>query len=215
MKPNSYVSVSVRGSKAVTAVVSTCRDGFRAVLAAVFLVVAVVSGGGAAIAETIPKLEPVAVAVIDFRGVLSQSEAAKNIRQTVDARREEFRAQFATIEKQLREEQQALAQQRPIITADAFEQRARDLQNRVRQAQLEAQAGNQQLKRALDKAMDVVQKELFRVVAELAEEAGAGVVLFRSSIVIAVKNLEISQEALKRLNAKISKVDVVFEPAKQ
>ena len=153
--------------------------------------------------------------MIDFRGVLSQSEAAKNIRQTVDARREEFRAQFATIEKQLREEQQALAQQRPIITADAFEQRARDLQNRVRQAQLEAQAGNQQLKRALDKAMDVVQKELFRVVAELAEEAGAGVVLFRSSIVIAEKNLEISQEALKRLNAKISKVDVVFEPAKQ
>ena len=109
----------------------------------------------------------------------------------------------------------AVAQQRPVITADAFELRARDLQNRVRQAQLEAQAGNQQLKRALDQAMDKVQKELFHVVAELAEEAGAGVVLFRSSIVIAVKKLEISQEALKRLNAKISKVDVVFEPAKQ
>ena len=167
-----------------------------------------------AVAQTIPKLEPVPVAVIDFRGVLSQSEAAKAIRKTIDARREEFRAQFAQIEKQLREEQQALAQQRQIITADAFEQRARDLQNRVRQAQLEAQGGNQQLKRALDKAMDKVQKQLFRVVAELAEEAGAGVVLFRSSIVIAVKKLEISQEALKRLNAKISKVEVVFEPAK-
>jgi outer membrane protein len=167
-----------------------------------------------AVAQAIPKLEPVPVAVIDFRGVLSQSEAAKGIRKTIDTRREEFRAQFARIEKQLREEQQALAQQRPVITADAFEQRARELQNRVRQAQLEAQAGNQQLKRALDKAMDQVQKELFRVVAELAEEAGVGVVLFRSSIVIAVKKLEISQEALKRLNTKISKVKVVFEPAK-
>jgi Skp family chaperone for outer membrane proteins len=85
----------------------------------------------------------------------------------------------------------------------------------VRQAQLEAQKSNQQLKRALDKAMDTVQKSLFRVVAELAEESGAGVVLFRNSIVIAVKNLEISQEALKRLNASLSKVEVIFEPAKK
>lgn len=215
MKPNSYVSVSVRGSRVAMATGSKIRGVCHAIFAATLLVVAVAVGNGAAIAQAIPKLEPVAVAVIDFRGVLSKSDAAKSIRETIDARREEYRAQFATIEKQLREEQQALAQQRPIITADAFEQRARDLQNRVRQAQLEAQAGNQQLKRALDKAMDKVQKALFGVVAELAEEAGAGVVLFRSSIVIAVKKLEISQEALKRLNAKLSKVDVVFEPAKQ
>ncbi|MDE0810586.1 MAG: OmpH family outer membrane protein [Alphaproteobacteria bacterium] len=167
------------------------------------------------IAQAIPKLEPVAVAVIDFRGVLSKSEAAKGIRKIIDTRREEFRSQFAQIEKQLREEQQALAQQRPIITADAFEQRAQNLQGRVRQAQLEAQRSNQQLKRGLDKAMDTVQKSLFRVVAELAEESGAGIVLFRNSIVIAVKNLEISQEALKRLNASLSKVEVIFEPPKK
>lgn len=215
MRPNSYVSASVRGSKRVRSGKSWFGSGAGAMLVVALLFVAAITSSATVIAQSIPKLEPVPVAVIDFRGVLSKSEAAKDIRKTVDARREEFRAQFATIEKQLREEQQALAQQRPIITADAFEQRARDLQNRVRQAQLEAQAGNQQLKRALDKAMDQVQKELFRVVAELAEEAGAGVVLFRSSIVIAVKKLEISQEALKRLNAKVSKVDVVFEPVKQ
>jgi outer membrane protein len=182
----------------------------------VLLFVALMSFSHKATAQKIPKLEAVPIAVIDFRSVLAQSEAAKGIRQVIDDRREKFRTQFATIEKQLRDEQQALAQQRSIITAEAFEQRARDLQNRVRQAQLEAQAGNQQLKRALDKAMDTVQKELFRVVAELADETGAGVVLFRSSIVIAVKKLEISQEALKRLNAKLAKVEVVFEPpAKQ
>jgi hypothetical protein len=49
----------------------------------------------------------------------------------------------------------------------------------------------------------------------LAEETGAGIVLFRSSIVIAVKKLEISQEALKRMNKKVSKVEVVFELAKK
>jgi outer membrane protein len=214
MRPNLCDSASVRGSSKPMSrgwCARACRGA--AILALAILIL--VGVAAPAVAQAIPKLEPVAVAVIDFRGVLSQSEAAKGVRKIIDARREEFRAQFAQIEKQLREEQQALAQQRPIITADAFEQRARDLQGRVRQAQLEAQQGNQQLKRALDKAMDTVQKSLFRVVAELAEESGAGVVLFRNSIVIAVKKLEISKEALKRLNASLSKVEVVFEPAKK
>jgi Skp family chaperone for outer membrane proteins len=166
-------------------------------------------------AEAIPKLEPVAVAVVDFRNVLSKSDAALSIRRAVDARRETFREKFAKIEKKMRKEQKTLAQQRSMITADAFEQRARELKNRGRQAQIEAQTSNQNLKRAFDTAMNIAQKELFRVVAELAEETGAGIVLFRSSIVIAVKNLELSQEALERMNKKVSKVDVVFEPAKK
>ncbi|MDA1310027.1 MAG: OmpH family outer membrane protein [Proteobacteria bacterium] len=212
MKPNLCDSVSVRGSRTLTVI--EWVSGLRQKIAALALVGAViVCATVPAWAEAIPKLEP--VAVIDFRNVLSKSDAALSIRKTVDGRREAFREKFAQIEKQLREEQQTLAQQRPIITADAFEQRARDLKSRARQAQIEAQASNQQLKRAFDTAMDVVQKELFRVVAELAEETGAGIVLFRSSIVIAVKKLEISQEALARLNKKVSKVDVVFEPAKK
>lgn len=213
MKPNLCVSVLARGSRLLMVLV--CNLTVCRALAVVLVALTVFASTPFPVsAQEILKLEPVAVAVIDFRGVLSKSNAAKGIREVVDARRAAFRTQFAGIEKQLREEQQALAQQRPIITADAFEQRARDLKERARQAQLEAQASNQQLKRAFDKAMDEVQKSLFRVVAQLAEEAGAGIVLFRSSIVIAVKKLEISQEALKRLNASLAKVEVVFEPAK-
>jgi outer membrane protein len=214
MKPNLCDLVSVSGSRTLTVI--EWMSGLRQRLAALTLVgTVIVCAAVPAWAETIPKLEPVAVAVVDFRNVLSKSDAALSIRKTVDVRREAFREKFAQIEKQLRKEQQTLAQQRSIITADAFEQRARDLKNRTRQAQIEAQASNQQLKRAFDTSMDVVQKELFRVVAELAEETGAGIVLFRSSIVIAVKKLEITQEALKRLNKKVSKVDVVFESAKK
>ena len=214
MKPNLCGSVSVRGSRTLTVI--EWVSGLRQRLAALTLVGGViVCAAVPAWADAIPKLEPVAVAVVDFRNVLSKSDAILSIRKTVDARREAFREKFAQIEKQLRKEQQALAKQRSIITVDSFEQRARDLKNRARQAQTEARASNQQLKRAFDTAMDVVRKELVRVVAELAEETGAGVVLFRSSIVIAAKKLEISQEALKRLNKKVSKVKVVFESAKK
>ena len=81
-------------------------------------------------------------------------------------------------------------------------------------AQKLAQTNNQKLKKSFDQSMDKVQKELLRIVAEVAEETGAGVVLFRSAIVIAVKKLDISKEVLQRLNKKLPNVKVNFEMAK-
>ena len=100
------------------------------------------------------------------------------------------------------------------MTAEAFEKRARKLKEKVHSAQKLAQTNNQKLKKSFDQSMDKVQKELLRIVAEVAEETGAGVVLFRSAIVIAVKKLDISKEVLQRLNKKLPNVKVNFEMAK-
>ena len=153
-------------------------------------------------AQVSSELEPVSLAVVDFRGVLAKSEAARNIRSAVDKKRQELRKYFLEVENSLPDEQKDLSKKRSIVTAEAFEQRARNLKEKAQSAQKLAQTSNQKLKKSFDQAMDKVQKELLRTVAEVAEESGVGVVLFRSAIVIAVKKLDISKEVLKRLNKK-------------
>ncbi len=165
-------------------------------------------------AQTSSELEPVSLAVVDFRGVLSKSEAARNIRSVVDEKRQELRKYFLEVENSLRDEQKDLSKKRSIVTAEAFEKRARKLKEKAQSAQKLAQTSNQKLKKSFDQAMDKVQKELVRTVAEVAEESGVGVVLFRSAIVIAVKKLDISKEVLKRLNKKLPDVKVRFETIK-
>ena len=165
-------------------------------------------------AQISSELEPVSLAVVDFRGVLSKSEAARNIRSVVDEKRQELRKYFLEVENSLRDEQKDLSKKRSIVTAEAFEQRARKLKEKAQSAQKLAQTSNQKLKKSFDQAMDKVQKELLRIVAEVAEESGVGVVLFRSAIVIAVKKLDISKEVLKRLNKKLPDVKVRFETIK-
>jgi outer membrane protein len=161
-------------------------------------------------ADVLPKFEPVSLAVVDFRGVLAKSDAAVMIRKKVDIRRIKYKKEFFEIEKKLRTDQKTLTKKRAIITAEAFEVRARELEKKAKVAQKRAQATNQLLKKTFDQAMNKVRKELLGIIAEVAEETGAGVVLFRSAIVIAVKKLEISQEVLKRLNRKLPSVEVVF-----
>ena len=165
-------------------------------------------------AQISSELEPVSLAVVDFRGVLSKSEAARNIRSVVDEKRQELRKYFLEVENSLRDEQKDLSKKRSIVTAEAFEQRARKLKEKAQSAQKLAQTSNQKLKKSFDQAMDKVQKELLRIVAEVAEESGVGVVYFRSAIVIAVKKLDISKEVLKRLNKKLPDVKVRFETIK-
>lgn len=165
-------------------------------------------------AQISSELEPVSLAVVDFRGVLSKSEAARNIRSVVDEKRQELRKYFLEVENSLRDEQKDLSKKRSIVTAEAFEQRARKLKEKAQSAQKLAQTSNQKLKKSFDQAMDKVQKELLRTVAEVAEESGVGVVLFRSAIVIAVKKLDISKEVLQRLNKKLPEVKVRFETIK-
>tara|TARA_B100000575_G_scaffold265618_1_gene242321 strand:- start:718 stop:1287 length:570 start_codon:yes stop_codon:yes gene_type:complete len=160
------------------------------------------------------ELEPVSLAVVDFRGVLAKSEAARNIRSAVDEKRQELRKYFLKVENSLRDEQKDLSKKRSIVTAEAFEKRARNLKEKAQSAQKLAQTSNQKLKKSFDQAMDKVQKELLRIVAEVAEESGVGVVLFRSAIVIAVKKLDISKEVLQRLNKKLPEVEVRFEMVK-
>ena len=165
-------------------------------------------------AQVSSELEPVSLAVVDFRGVLAKSEAARNIRSAVDEKREELRKYFLEVENSLRDEQKNLSKKRSIVTAESFEQRARNLKEKAQSAQKLAQTSNQKLKKSFDQAMDKVQKELLRIVAEVAEETGVGVVLFRSAIVIAVKKLDISKEVLQRLNKKLPEVKVRFEMVK-
>ena len=165
-------------------------------------------------AQVSSELEPVSLAVVDFRGVLAKSEAARNIRSAVDERRRELRKYFLEVETSLRDEQKDLSKKRSIVTAEAFEQRARKLKEKAQSAQKLAQTSNQKLKKSFDQAMDKVQKELLGIVAEVAEESGVGVVLFRSAIVIAVKKLDISKEVLQRLNKKLPEVKVRFETIK-
>tara|TARA_B100001093_G_C26770457_1_gene989916 strand:- start:388 stop:909 length:522 start_codon:yes stop_codon:yes gene_type:complete len=165
-------------------------------------------------ADTVKKFEQVSLAVVDFRGVLAKSNAAVSVRKQLDKERSKYKEEFADIEKKLRIAQRKLAKQRAIITAEAFETRARELKDKAKDAQKRAQATNQLLKKSFDQSMDKVRKHLLKIIAEVAEESGAGVVLFRSAIVIAVKKLEISQEVLKRLNKKLPSVKVVFAKSK-
>ena len=166
-------------------------------------------------AQTVAKIEPVSIAVIDFKRVLHQSKAAAAVREQIDAQRKAYQQEFDELERTMRQEEQKLQQQRAILAQDAFQARAADFQKRVDSAQRDVQVKRRALNAAFDQAMNEISKVLISIVADIAKEGDVGAVLDNNNIILADKKLDISDAALARLDAKQPKVTIELTEKKR
>jgi len=154
------------------------------------------------------------IAVVDVQGIMRAAQAAKAIHDQIETRRAAYQEQVSAEEKRLRAAEQDLAQQRTILAPDAYQQKVRQFQSQVAEVQRQVQMRKRELDETFAKAMNEVRKSLVAVVAEIAEQRGIKLVLFKSQIVIAEKSLDVSDETLKRLNERLPTVEVDLPPLK-
>lgn len=174
----------------------------------------------AALAVTFPTASPAGaqelpmsrIAFIDVQGVLRASEAARTIRDQIEVQRSTYQEEISRQERELRAAEQELAQQRGVLDAEAFQQRRQQFEQRVVEVQRGVQGKKRQLDEAYGQAMEQVRIALVEIVADIAKERKATAILSKSAIVLAEKGIDISEEALKRLNQRLTSVTVKLPP---
>ena len=176
-------------------------------LALAFLLAATIQIG--APADTRAQATPPAkIAILEFQRIMLESAAATDIKVQIEQRRQIYQNEITAQEQELRAAEQELQRQATILAPDALAQKRREFEARV----AEVQKGMQTRKRELDQAyafgMKEVQRTLTTVIAELAKERGFNLVLPQAQIVFADNSLNITDEALRRLNARLPSVKV-------
>lgn len=187
----------------------------RLVAAAVLAMMAAVwHPAGSALAQTAAPTGTAVlpIAVVDVQGIVRAAKAAKAIHAQIESRRSAYQEQVSSEEKRLRLAEQDLAQQRAVLAPDAYQQKVREFQSQVAEVQRKVQSRKRELDETFARAMNEVRKSLVSVVAEIAEERGIKLVLFKSQIVIAEKALDVSDETLQRLNERLPTVTVDLPP---
>jgi len=164
--------------------------------------------GRPAVAQAAAGPSELPIAVVDVQGIMREAKGARSIHEQIEARRSTYQGEVSGEEKRLRQAEQDLAQQRAILAPDAYQQKVREFQSKVAEVQRQVQVRKRDLDEAFAKAMNEVRKALVSVVAEIAEQRGIKLVLFKSQIVIAEKSLDVSDETLQRLNERLPTVKV-------
>lgn len=180
-------------------------------IAAVAVFVSAFAFASAVTAQEASQPPEPSIAIVDVESIMRQSLAVQSARQQIDEIAGNLQQTIADEEEKLRAEEQTLQQQRSLLSPEVFTERSRALQERAANLQQRARSLRATLDRGMAQTMQRIQRVAFEEIGKLAEEKGVNLVLPRSQIVVAVDSFNITEEALERLNARLSEVEMSLE----
>ena len=148
------------------------------------------------------------IIVVDIQWVQQESLAARGVQQALERQRETFQREMAGQEERLRNAEQEIARQRTQLPSEAFALRRREFEQQVIEGQRQVQERSRVLEQAMSDAMRVVQTNVMQIVAEVALERGANIVLAKHQVLIFDRSLDVTQTVLERLNRRLPDVTV-------
>ena len=148
------------------------------------------------------------IGVLDLDRILRESEAAKTLRQRIEEHRTAYQAEIRKKEQALGAADQELARQRSVLSAEAFAQKRKELEERAAGLQREFVSRQRELERAFGQGIGQVRTAVIEVSKELALERKLDIILLKVSVLLIVREVDITDEVLKRLNERLSMVEV-------
>lgn len=152
--------------------------------------------------------EVVRFAVVDVQKILRDSAATRTIRPQIEKLKNEYQAQFKKEEDELRAADQELQRKRALLSPEAFDQERRTFQSHATELQRKVQEARRSLDEVLGGAMAIVQRSIEEVVEQYADEQKIQFILHRPVVMRMDPRFDITDEVLKRLNAKLPSVAV-------
>ncbi len=162
-------------------------------------------GSGARAAEAMP---PALIAILDFKRVMRDSAASKDIRRQIEAHRKSFQADIKRAEGKLREEEESLKRQRATMAPDVFAKRRRAFEKKVIALQRKVQNRARALDNAHSRAMAELRKPVRKLISDLAKERGYNFIIDNRHIFIKIDGYDITPEVMRRLDEKVPKIMV-------
>jgi outer membrane protein len=148
------------------------------------------------------------IAVVDIQRIMRESSATKSITTQIEAQRNSYQQQITKQENDLRNAEQELNKQRTIISPEAFAERRRAFEQRVGNLQRDVQNRKRELDKSLNSATITVQNALRDIIGALVTERKYTLILIKSQTAYNAPEMEVTEEVLKRINAKLPSVKV-------
>ncbi|RJF87436.1 OmpH family outer membrane protein [Oleomonas cavernae] len=162
-----------------------------------------------ALAETFPEAVPL---IVDYQRLQTDSKASRDVGRQLQVVRDKFEKEIAKEQQALQAEQTKLRAAWEKLSPAEREKRQKAFEDKVAAAQRKAQASNKALTEALDSAGAKVREALVPIFSELMTSRGANVLLGTSEVLYFDPRLEITNEVLAQLDAKLPSIKVDVPP---
>ena len=149
---------------------------------------------------------PPRIGVIDIQAVLRESVALKALARQIQVDRQASEQTMLKREEQLRMADVDLAQRRASLSENQYMQERSSLEAEGVALQQEMRAERRRLDQLFSQGLAQVQQILLVIVQEITKERDLDFVLAKPTVVIVKPQFDLTDEALKRLNARLTAI---------
>lgn len=149
---------------------------------------------------------PPVIIIVDVQQILRDSLVAKNVQTQMTQRTDRYTKAVTEQENELRRTQDTLERQRNVLSADDFNTKMREFQQRYDALDHGVQVTRQALQQAYNDAMTKVENTALQIIADIAAERKANLVVTKAAVLFEAPGLDITQEVIHRLDAKLPSV---------
>jgi Skp family chaperone for outer membrane proteins len=148
------------------------------------------------------------IVMVDMQQLVYSSKAGKGVQGQMDKQRQAFSKEVAAQEDELQKARAELERQRASLPPDQFEAKGRLFQQRLQELDRTVQAKQKAWQAVYSEAMNKVEEGALQVVAEIAAEQKANLVIQKAAVIFGKDGFDITADAMQRLDQRLPAVAV-------
>jgi len=173
------------------------------------IIIALFASASVAVAETASNATPrFPILIVDVKNVLDDSKAAIGAQKKIETQRSAFQDEISAKEKNIRDAEQVLLQQRGKLDEKAYAEKETQLRQKFRDVEKYVQERRQALEKATTQSMGKVRAVMQDIVADIAKKRGAQAVMAKQTALWTLEGNDITAEVSSRLNSQLPDVPV-------
>src|SRR5215472_12699739 len=158
----------------------------------------------------LPTPQNLTVMVVDVQALLQNSKAAKMVRSQIEQKRGEYTKEISHQEELLRAERDALQRQQASLSPESLNQKGREFQQKVNELERNVQGKRQALEKSNGDALQKIQEQMLKIIADIAKQRKSNLVFQRSDLVLFDQAFDVTDEVLQKLDEQMPTLTVNF-----
>src|SRR5487761_1346243 len=150
-----------------------------------------------------------AVVVVDMTQIMRDAKAAKDVQAQIEKEMNAYSSQVSEQENGLKALRDDLERQRTVLAPEVFNGKSQEYQQRYAALDRDVQSKRQEMQQSYSEAMTKVETAALQIVADVAKERKANMVVSKAALLYMEDGLDVTPEVTRRLDEKLPSMAVV------
>ena len=148
------------------------------------------------------------IGVIDINKILAEANAAVEAAEEIEKIAIEIENEIKSSDEEIIKEQNLLIESQSIMAPEAFEAKRIEYESKIQTYNSERQSKLMKIDELIAISRNDILKAIKPILEEISNEKGITIILEKTSIMLNAEKMDITNEALKRLNKSLPNIKV-------